>query len=68
MGRAVIAQELAGLSIPADQEARTGAGEGCDFGCRGKAGRAVGFAFHVPEMLNEGIGEDTENEDQEEQQ
>ena len=68
MGRAVIAQELSGFAVAADQQAGIGAGEGGGFLVGGEAGRAVGFPFHVPEMLNEGIGEDTENEDQEEQQ
>ncbi len=68
MRRAVIAQELPGLAVAADQQAGIGAGEGGGFLVGGEAGRAVGFAVHVPEMDNQGIGEEAEGERQQHQQ
>ena len=62
MGRTVIAKELSGLAVAADQQAGIGAGEGGRFLVGGEAGRAVGFAFHVPEMDNQRIGEEPEGE------
>ena len=68
MGRTVIAKELSGLAVAADQQAGIGAGEGGGFLVGGEAGRAVGFAVHIPEMDNQRIGEEAEGERQQHQQ